>query len=118
MSHPVFQRIEEALKAIIPFAQQADEIIEELNAEDKAKFTAIFPKHSLFRVEANRFLPYIEELDHDYQNLPSDVQDPAFEPLLTDLVKKMERLQMILQQFHDTRDYGDLGNNLGNETRH
>ncbi|EAT11577.1 hypothetical protein HF888_12350 [Bermanella marisrubri] len=101
------QRIEDALKAIIPFAQQADEIIEALKAENKAKFTAIFPQDSIFQTTANRFLPYIEELDKDYQALPEDVNDPAFEPLLKDLVKKMELIQLILQEFHNARDYDD-----------
>lgn len=101
------QRIEDALKAIVPFAQQADEIIEALNAEKKAQFSAIFPRDSLFQTSSTRFLPYIEELDKDYQALPQDQNAPAFEPLLKDLVKKMELIQRVLQGFHSSRDYND-----------
>lgn len=101
------QRIEDALKAIIPFAQQADEIIEGLNAENKAKFSAIFPSDSLFQTSSTRFLPYIEELDKNFQALPQDVSDADFEQLLKNLVKKMELIQRILQDFHNSLDYDD-----------
>lgn len=101
------QRIEDALKAIIPFAQQADEIIEALNAEKKAKFSAIFPSDSLFQTSSTRFLPYIEELDKNFQALPQDVNDPDFEQLLKNIVKKMELIQRVLQDFHSSRDYDD-----------
>ena len=69
------QSIEDALKAIIPFAQQADEIIEALNADKKAKFSAIFPSDSLFQTSSTRFLPYIEELDKNFQALPQEVSE-------------------------------------------
>src|SRR5690554_5280791 len=112
------QRIEDALKAIIPFAQQADEIIEALNAEKKAKFSAIFPSDSLFQTSSTRFLPYLEELDRDYQALPTDIHDPAFEPLLKTLVKKMELIQRILQDFHNSRDYTDAQESNSKPTLH
>ncbi len=105
MTEPVIhQRIEEALKAIIPFALQADEILDGLSQENKAKFKAIFPEDSPFKTSGNRFLPYMEELDADFKNLP-DMQDQAFEILLTDLIKKMEAIQNVLQAFHSLRDY-------------
>jgi hypothetical protein len=100
------QRIEEALKAIVPFALQADEILEGLSQENKAKFKAIFPENSPFKTAGNRFLPYMEELDEDFKNLP-EMHDAAFETLLTDIVKKMEVIQIVLQGFHQLRDYED-----------
>ncbi|MFY0641773.1 MAG: hypothetical protein JXR16_12055 [Bermanella sp.] len=100
------QRIEEALKAIVPFALQADEILEGLSQENKAKFKAIFPDNSPFKTAGNRFLPYMEELDEDFKSLP-EMNDPAFEALLTDIVKKMEVIQIVLQGFHQLRDYDD-----------
>lgn len=105
------QRIEDALKAIVPFALQADEILEGLSQENKAKFKAIFPEDSLFKASGNRFLPYMEEIDIDFKALP-EPQDPAYETLLTSLVKKMEAVQLILQAFHQLRDYDDEEENL------
>ncbi|NVK37838.1 MAG: hypothetical protein HWE18_07940 [Gammaproteobacteria bacterium] len=106
----IHQRIEEALKAIIPFALQADEILDGLSQENKGKFKAIFPEDSPFKTSGNRFLPYMEELDADYKSLP-EMQDPVFETLLTDLVKKMEAIQHVLQAFHSLRDYDDEDEN-------
>ena len=51
-------------------------------------------------------LPYMEEIDIDFKALP-EPQDPAYETLLTSLVKKMEAVQLILQAFHQLRDYDD-----------
>jgi hypothetical protein len=100
------ERIEDALKAIVPFALQADEILESLSQDNKAKFKAIFPEDSVFTTTGNRFLPYMEEIDQDFKALPEQ-QDEAFKPLLTSLIKKMESIQLILQSFHQLRDYED-----------
>lgn len=107
MSNIIHQRIEDALKVMLPFAAQADEILDDLKQEQKGNFSAIFPKHSLFKTVAVRFLPYMEELDQDLKNLPEDVQDPAFEPLLTDLMKKLETTQHVLNSFHELREYDE-----------
>lgn len=104
------QRIEDALKAIVPFALQADEILDGLSQENKAKFKAIFPEESLFTTTGNRFLPYMEEIDVDFKALPEQ-QDVAYEMLLTSLVKKMEAIQLVLQSFHQLRDYEDEDEN-------
>lgn len=107
MSTIIHQRIEDALKVMVPFSVQADEILDELKQEQKGNFSAIFPKHSLFKTVAVRFLPYMEELDQDLKNLPTDFQDPAFEPLLTDLMKKLETTQQVLNSFHELREYAE-----------
>lgn len=107
MSENVLNKhIKDALKAIVPFAMQADEILDNLSKENKAKFKAIFPEDSEFTSSGNRFLPYLEEIDLDFKMLP-EPQDPAYEILLTSLVKKMEAIQLILQAFHQLRDYDD-----------
>jgi hypothetical protein len=100
------ERIEDALKAIVPFALQADEILESLSQDNKAKFKAIFPEDSVFTTTGNRFLPYMEEIDQDFKALPEQ-QDEAFKPLLTSLIKKMQSIQLILQSFHQLRYYED-----------
>ncbi|GAA6135855.1 hypothetical protein NBRC116188_26450 [Oceaniserpentilla sp. 4NH20-0058] len=97
-------RIEEALKAIIPFALQADEILEDLTKTNMAKFQSIFPENAPFKAKGNRFLPYVEELDKDFKTLP-EMDDQTFEIKLTELVKKMEAMQTVLQRFHELRDY-------------
>jgi len=111
------QRIEEALKAITTFAMQADEILEELSKENKAKFKAIFPNDGPFEVSGNRFLPYMEELDKDFKALPN-LEDESFESALNHLVKKMEAIQNVLQGFHQLRDYQEEDQQGSSETKH
>lgn len=103
MSNFIHQRIEDNLKELLPLAQQADEILQTLSQDNKAKFSAIFPKHNLFKCASKQFLPYLEELDQDLKALPQ-IQDPAFEPLLTDLMKKIEVTNQVLASFHEIRD--------------
>ena len=104
MSNLIHKRIEDNLKEILPYAQQADEILQSLKQENKGRFSAIFPKHSLFNVQATEFLPYLEEVNGDLEKLPSDPQDPAFETLLTDLMRKIELLHQVLGSFHEIKD--------------
>ncbi len=103
MSHLIHKRIEDNLKEILPFAQKADEILLSLKEENKGRFSAIFPKHSLFNVQATLFLPYLEEVNADLEKLPQP-QDLAFETLLTDLLRKIELLHQVLASFHEIQD--------------
>ena len=104
MSNLIHKRIEDNLKEILPYAQKADEILQSLKQENKGRFSSIFPKHSLFKAQATLFLPYLEEVNSDLVNLPQDPQDAAFEPLLTDLLKKIELLHQVLGSFHEIKD--------------
>ncbi len=103
MSNLIHKRIEDNLKEILPYAQKADEILQSLKQENKGRFSAIFPKHSLFTTQAVQFLPYLEEVSEDLKKLP-EAQDPAFETLLTDLLKKIELLHQVLGSFHEIQD--------------
>lgn len=104
MSNLIHKRIEDNLKEILPYAQKADEILQSLKQEKKGRFSAIFPKHSLFKAQATLFLPYLEEVNSDLEALPQDPQDSAFEPLLTDLLRKIELLHQVLGSFHEIKD--------------
>lgn len=103
MSQLIHQRIEDTLKDMLPIAQQADEILHALQLGNKSRYSAIFPKHSLFTVQSKMFLPYLEELDGDFKGLPS-VGDAAFESLLTSLMKKIQVMFQLLASFHEIQD--------------
>ncbi|MFT6152928.1 MAG: hypothetical protein ACJA0E_001562 [Bermanella sp.] len=107
MNNIIHQRIEEALKIMVPFAIQADEVLDQLKQDQKGNFSAIFPKDSFFKTVSTRFLPYMEELNADLKLLPEDVQEPAFEPLLTDIMNKLETMQQVLNSFHELREYDE-----------
>ncbi len=103
MSSLIHKRIEDNLKEILPLAQKADEILTELKLENKGSFSAVFSANTLFKVKSTLFLPYLEEASNDLKNLPQP-QEPAFEILLTDLLKKIELLHQILGSFHEIQD--------------
>ena len=103
MSQLIHQRIEDTLKDMLPIAQQADEILVGLQVDKQARYSAIFPKHGLFTVQSRLFLPYLEELDTDFKALPEQT-DPAFQPLLTSLMKKIQVMFQLLGSFHEIQD--------------
>lgn len=103
MNHVIHRRIEDNLKEILPFAQKADEILLALKQESKGRFSAVFPKDSLFSVQDTAFLPYLEEVNSDLEKLP-DPKDSAFQSQLTQLMKKIEQLNQVLSSFHAIQD--------------
>jgi len=103
MTDFIHQRILSTLKELTEKAQKADEILHALNKENATKFSAIFPKKSLFSVNTTFFLPYIEEVDKNLADLP-DVSAPKFQDLLIPLMKKIELLHQVLACFHEIKD--------------
>ena len=100
------QRIEDNLKGLVQPAQLADEILESLKAQNLGRFDAIFPKHSAFTCRATRFLPYLEEVSADTNEL-SKLPDSAFELGVQNLLTKIGMLHQILATFHEIRDDSD-----------
>ncbi len=96
-------RITESLKELATQAQAADEILDGLKNDNKGRFTSIFPKHSTFKTTAIRFLPYLEEVDSELQNLPP-MTEKAFQPSLQSLMNKLGMLHEILNVFHEIKD--------------
>ena len=97
------QRITDSLKALTQQAMAADEILTTLAQENIGRFSAIFPKHKTFRTTATRFLPYLEEINLQVENLPPMTED-AFQPELQSVMNKMGMLFEILNTFHEIRD--------------
>lgn len=99
-------RITETLKELAAQAMAADEILESLKQDNKGRFASIFPKHSTFKTTATRFLPYIEEVDNELNQLPA-MTDQGFQPALQTLMNKLGMLHEILNVFHEIRDEED-----------
>ena len=96
-------RITESLKVLAAQAQAADEILDGLKQDNKGRFASIFPKHSTFNTTAIRFLPYLEEVDNELQNLPP-MTESTFQPSLQSLMNKLGMLHEILNVFHEIKD--------------
>lgn len=96
-------RITESLKELTQQAMTADEILTDLDQENKGRFASIFPKHSTFNTTATRFLPYLEEVNAELEKLPA-MEEEAFQPALQTLMNKIGMLYEILNVFHEIRD--------------
>lgn len=96
-------RITDTLKELAAKSLAADEILESLKHDNKGRFSLIFPKHSVFKATATRFLPYIEEVDAELAQLPART-DSNFQPALQALMKKLAMLHELLNVFHEIKD--------------
>ena len=75
----------------------ADTTLNELQKSGKGKFTAIFGDESPFRTRNKRFMPYLEEIADDIEQLQ---QSPDLaESLLPAIVKRLELLLATLSKF-------------------
>ena len=92
-----------SLKDIYPLALNADEQLEALQNEEKGKFSAIFQQDSGFSASANRFLPYLIELNDEIQSLP--IMEPDNQKVkIQGILKKIKMMHEVLAKFHSIKD--------------
>ncbi|MDN3653709.1 hypothetical protein QWY77_13270 [Thalassotalea ponticola] len=72
-----------------------DATLNELRQQKQANFNAIFPKNSEFKVHADTFQPYIEELADELLIF----QQTQNNELLMAMVKKIELLYSLINKF-------------------
>ena len=99
----VVNKITDSLKALYPLAQSADEQLEILKKQNKGKFSAIFPKDSLFTAESDRFLPYMVEVANELTELLK-VENDVYVERLTTLMHKVHLMHDVLGKFHMIKD--------------
>ena len=92
-----------ALKELYPLAMKADEQLEALQQDNKGKFSAIFQKEAGFVAEANRFLPYLVELNDEIQSLKIMAAENQ-QPKINSVLKKIQEMHLVLNQFHNIKD--------------
>ncbi|WOG26208.1 hypothetical protein [Endozoicomonas sp. 8E] len=91
------------LKDIYTLALNADEQLEILQKEEKGNFSAIFQKDSGFSASANRFLPYLIELNDEIESLP--IMEPENQRAkIEGIMKKMRMMHEVLARFHSIKD--------------
>lgn len=57
----LLQQLDENLKELYRKALDADALLEQLQQQGQAKYQAVFAKDAGFKVESNRFMPYLAE---------------------------------------------------------
>ncbi|WP_252176313.1 hypothetical protein [Endozoicomonas sp. 4G] len=91
------------LKDIYTLALNADEQLNILQKEQKGKFAAIFQQNSGFTASANRFLPYLIELNDEVQNLLT-IEPENQKVKIQGIMKKMKMMHRVLARFHSIND--------------
>ena len=91
------------LKDIYQIALEADEQLERLESDEKGNFAAIFQTDSGFTVNANRFLPYLIELNDEIQSLAIMAPENQI-PKVHVILKKIKLMHETLNRFHSIRD--------------
>ncbi|MCE0557062.1 MULTISPECIES: hypothetical protein [unclassified Motilimonas] len=100
MTHEqILNSIKENIQLIYRQSVDADQSIEALKEQDKAKFTAIFGDNTPFTTRSALFLVHVEELAADLLALQQSRSDAEFERDLPRLVKKIELMFKTLQGF-------------------
>lgn len=90
--------LQDTLKTLYRQALDADTQLDKLSGTALTHVTAIFDQDSGFSSNAKRFMPYVEEIARDWQQLQSaDEGDLATQ--LAMLVKKIEMMLSTLQAF-------------------
>jgi primosomal protein N'' len=96
----VLKQLQENVKIIYHKAVDADKKLEVLRQQKKASFAQIFSADTAFKNHSDTFLPYIEELAADLQEIQVDDED-HYKTLLPAIVIKIELLLKMLNAFND-----------------
>lgn len=91
----VLKQLQENVKIIYHKAVDADKQLEVLRGQKKASFAHIFSVDSAFKNHSDTFLPYVEELAADLQEIQTDDED-HYKKLLPNIVVKIELLFKML----------------------
>ncbi|WP_019617109.1 hypothetical protein [Psychromonas ossibalaenae] len=94
----VVKQLQENVKIIYHKAVDADKQLEILRQKDKASFAQVFSADSAFKNHSSTFLPYVEELAADLQEIQTDNED-HYKTLLPAIVVKIELLFKTLSSF-------------------
>jgi len=94
----VLIQLQENVKIIYHKAVDADKMLAELREQKKATFSQVFAADTAFKNHADTFLPYVEELAADLQEIQTDDEE-HYKKLLPNIVVKIELLFKMLASF-------------------
>ncbi len=97
----VIEKLNQNLQVIYRKALDADQALDQLQAQGKAKHKVIFAEDAGFTVRSNRFQPYLEELAGNIAMLPAQSEEQV-EHSLAIVVKQMESLFVTLANLKNT----------------
>jgi len=96
----VLIQLQDNVKIIYHKAVDADKQLALLREQKQASFAQIFSDDSVFKNHSTTFLPYVEELAADLQEIQTD-NEAHYKTLLPAIVLKIELLLKMLNAFKD-----------------
>ena len=96
----VLIQLQDNVKIIYHKAVDADKQLALLREQKQASFAQIFSDDSVFKNHSTTFLPYVEELAADLQEIQTD-NEAHYKTLLPAIVIKIELLLKMLNAFKD-----------------
>ena len=94
----VLKHLQENVKIIYHKAVDADKKLALLREQKKASFAQIFSAETAFTKHADTFLPYVEELAADLQEIQTDNEE-HYKTLIPLIIIKIELLFKMLTAF-------------------
>lgn len=98
----IHQHIQATLKDIYRKALDADKTLDALQQANQGKFVSVFAQDAGFATRAKRFLPYVEELSTQFQELQAASEEQQ-KNLLPDFVSKLELILKTLATFKSAK---------------
>lgn len=101
----IHQQLQETMQTLYRKAVDADQILDNLQRDQKGKFAAVFAADSVFTTSSKRFGPYVEEIANDWQALKGLTEEEA-KQALAPLIKKIELALITIAQFQQSLSKG------------
>ncbi len=95
----VIEQLKDNLQTAYRKSIDADGKLDELKKAGHVKFNTIFTQEEGFSTSSNRFLPYVQELADELDQMPTDAE--TLPPALEKFVRKLGVLLQTLQSFKD-----------------
>jgi primosomal protein N'' len=95
----VLIQLQENVKIIYHKAVDADKLLAQLREQKKAGFAHVFAADTAFKNHSDTFLPYVEELAIDLQEIQTDDEE-HYKKLLPSIVVKIELLFKMLNSLN------------------
>ena len=99
----VLKHLQENVKIIYHKAVDADKKLMLLREQKKASFAQIFSADTAFKNHADTFLPYVEELAADLQEIQTDNEE-HYKTLIPVIMIKIELLFKMLSAFVNLKE--------------
>ena len=99
----VEQKIQEHLQVLYRQVVDADQYLDDMRQQGKAKFQGVFAEQTIFKSKGNKFQPYLNEIT---ENFEAWKQNQSNEELLQLLIQQLQLMTETLARLKSIRQAG------------